>query len=807
MRRLRAGRAWSASSTARANGTRSAAREVLSRVGELAPPQVARALVDCLRAVAPDCGLQPLRRARRPAAAGVPIRPPTFCSGCPHNRSTRVPGRLARAGRHRLPHDRDVPEPGADRDRLAHGRRRRDVARAAAVHHGEARVRQHGRRHVLPLGLPRDPAGGGGQGADHLQAAGQRLRVDDRRAAASTASYAGAHGRASSRPRACARSRWSPTTRSASARSGCRPACRSTTAPSSTRCRRACASIPASRCSSTTSRARPSGGACASAASGPTPTGARSSTPPYARAAAIAARRRTACRSSRSRPRSAASAGSTRRRATRTSAASKGSARASSPCTAAGCARPRAPAAVGASAADLPPLPEPRDRAARRGLQHPGHRHRRHRRRDHRPDRRHGGAPGRPRRVDPRRDGARAEVRRGDVARAAGAPMPSALHATRIAAGEADAIIGCDLIVTAGDEALSRARSGRTRVALSHRPHARPAISRAIRTGRPTRARSLRRIEERCGAAAVDTIESIRIASVAAGRPDRGQHVHAGPRLAARLGAGVAGGDRARDRAERRAGGVQQDVLPVGPARRARSRGGREARRRPTANVVSFSPRETVERIVAARVEFLTAYRDAAYAQRYRALVARVIAAERAAGMRRPVLARRGALPLQAAGGEGRMGSGAPLCVGGLPARAGGDLRGRLHAALPSGRVAVRPHRPGLGPAGEGRGGPVGADAPSAGWRACAACAARGSTRSATRRSGSSIAGCSPATRPTSSACSPASTRPGYERAVAIASLPDRIRGYGHVRAAAAEAVAKEREDLLRGAMPAARAA
>ena len=42
----------------------------------------------------------------------------------------------------------------------------------------------------------------------------------------------------------------------------------------------------------------------------------------------------------------------------------------------------------------------------------------------------------------------------------------------------------------------------------------------------------------------------------------------------------------------------------------------------------------------------------------------------------------------------------------------------------------------------------------------------------------------------------------GYERAVSIASLPDKIRGYGHVRAASADAVAKEREELLRAARP-----
>ncbi len=46
------------------------------------------------------------------------------------------------------------------------------------------------------------------------------------------------------------------------------------------------------------------------------------------------------------------------------------------------------------------------------------------------------------------------------------APNATQLHATRIAPGEADTVIGCDLIVTAGDEALSRMRAGRTRTVV-----------------------------------------------------------------------------------------------------------------------------------------------------------------------------------------------------------------------------------------------------------------------------------------------------------------------------------------------------
>jgi indolepyruvate ferredoxin oxidoreductase len=40
------------------------------------------------------------------------------------------------------------------------------------------------------------------------------------------------------------------------------------------------------------------------------------------------------------------------------------------------------------------------------------------------------------------------------------APDPAMLHATRVAAGEADALVGCDLIVSAGEETVSKLRPG-----------------------------------------------------------------------------------------------------------------------------------------------------------------------------------------------------------------------------------------------------------------------------------------------------------------------------------------------------------
>ncbi|CAB3762162.1 indolepyruvate ferredoxin oxidoreductase family protein [Paraburkholderia solisilvae] len=50
------------------------------------------------------------------------------------------------------------------------------------------------------------------------------------------------------------------------------------------------------------------------------------------------------------------------------------------------------------------------------------------------------------------------------------ANRPDDIHATRIAMGEADLVIGCDAIVTASDECVSRMQAGRTHVVLNSAP-------------------------------------------------------------------------------------------------------------------------------------------------------------------------------------------------------------------------------------------------------------------------------------------------------------------------------------------------
>ena len=110
-------------------------------------------------------------------------------------------GRLARAGRHRLPLHGELDGPrhrGPDPD----GRRGRRLGPPLDVHQGAARLPEPRRRHLLPLGLPGDPPGDRRQGQHHLQDPVQRRGGDDRRPAGRRPDQRSTASPARSRPRA-----------------------------------------------------------------------------------------------------------------------------------------------------------------------------------------------------------------------------------------------------------------------------------------------------------------------------------------------------------------------------------------------------------------------------------------------------------------------------------------------------------------------------------------------------------------------------------------------------------------------------
>ena len=92
-------------------------------------------------------------------------------------------GRLDGDGRHRLPYAGH--RHGAQHQDLhPHGRRGRDLGRRLPLHRHAARLPEPGRRHLFPLGLPRDPPRDRHQHQHHLQDPLQRRRRHDRRPAA-----------------------------------------------------------------------------------------------------------------------------------------------------------------------------------------------------------------------------------------------------------------------------------------------------------------------------------------------------------------------------------------------------------------------------------------------------------------------------------------------------------------------------------------------------------------------------------------------------------------------------------------------
>ena len=209
------------------------------------------------------------------------------------------------------------------------------------------------------------------------------------------------------------------------------------------------------------------------------------------------------------------------------------------------------------------------------------------------------------------------------------ADRPEEIRTTRVGMAGADLIIGCDPIVAAGKETALRMREGRTRVALNS--HSAPTAA-FVKDGgwqNPAEACSAE-IARTVGTAALDGFD----ADAAAARL-MGDTLYANPMM---LGFAWQKGWIPLGRAsllraiELNAVAVEQNKTAFEWGRRAAHDRAAVEHLLAPAQVIAFRKRETLQSLVDRRVEFLTAYQDAAYAARYRAFVEQVRAAEAALG-------------------------------------------------------------------------------------------------------------------------------------------------------------------------------
>ncbi|CAM5267350.1 Indolepyruvate ferredoxin oxidoreductase OS=Stutzerimonas stutzeri OX=316 GN=CXK95_03490 PE=4 SV=1 [Stutzerimonas stutzeri] len=199
------------------------------------------------------------------------------------------------------------------------------------------------------------------------------------------------------------------------------------------------------------------------------------------------------------------------------------------------------------------------------------------------------------------------------------AARQSDIYAVRIAAGEADLLLGCDLVVAAGDESLTRLNElNSNAVVNSHeaghrRVHPQP--------GRPGARRSHAPGDQRCGRRREDPLHRRHPPGHAAvGRQHRHQPVPARLRLSA--GAAADPAEAIEKAIELNGVSAKLNLQAFRWGRRAvLEREAVEQLARPAELAEPVC--KTLEEIVDWRVDFLTQYQNAGLARRYRQLGAR----------------------------------------------------------------------------------------------------------------------------------------------------------------------------------------
>jgi indolepyruvate ferredoxin oxidoreductase len=208
------------------------------------------------------------------------------------------------------------------------------------------------------------------------------------------------------------------------------------------------------------------------------------------------------------------------------------------------------------------------------------------------------------------------------------ARRPEEIHAVRIAAGEAKVVLGCDMIVAASDEAIAKMQSGLTRAVINGDVAPTGGFTKDPDLQIPT-ASMADAIRDACGAEAVDFVDASEIAtallgdSIATNLFMMGYAWQKGliPLTEASIvqaielnGAAVESNKAAFAWGRRAAVDVEAVKRAAGPS---------EAKRE------SHRLSESLDEAIARRRAFLADYQDETYARRYTEFVERVRAAER----------------------------------------------------------------------------------------------------------------------------------------------------------------------------------
>jgi indolepyruvate ferredoxin oxidoreductase len=207
---------------------------------------------------------------------------------------------------------------------------------------------------------------------------------------------------------------------------------------------------------------------------------------------------------------------------------------------------------------------------------------------------------------------------------------PEALHAVRLGAGGADLLLGCDLVVSASADALARLEPGASRAIVNTHQTITGDFTRQPDLAFPANTLRLS-VEAAAGAEACDFVEATEIATALLGDSIATNMFMLG--YAYQKGLIPIGHDSLEKAIELNGAAVAMNTAAFRWGRRAaHDRAAVEKLLAPAENVVPFRISRTVDEIVASRAKHLTGYQNAALAERYKALVEKVRAAEQKTG-------------------------------------------------------------------------------------------------------------------------------------------------------------------------------